>query len=61
MQTLSARHPAASEVSLMRALLAARLHDPFSYLGPHKEGDSSLVRVFYPDAINVWVNIRGNF
>lgn len=50
-----------SESSLMEALLAARLHNPFSYLGPHRERDSSLIRVFYPDATNVWVNIHGNF
>ena len=47
----------ASNSSLMEALLAARLHNPFSYLGFHRELDSSLIRVFYPDAINVWVNI----
>ncbi|MBN9123800.1 MAG: 1,4-alpha-glucan branching enzyme [Nitrosospira sp. 56-18] len=50
-----------SDSLLTDALLAARLHDPFSYLGPRRERDSSLIRVFYPDAINVWVNIRGNF
>ena len=50
-----------SDSLLADALLAARLHDPFSYLGPRRERDSSLIRVFYPDAINVWVNIRGNF
>ena len=51
----------ASNSSLMEALLAARLHNPFSYLGFHRELDSSLIRVFYPDAINVWVNIGENF
>ncbi|HVW63400.1 MAG TPA: 1,4-alpha-glucan branching protein GlgB [Nitrosospira sp.] len=51
----------ASDRLLMDALLAARLHNPFSYLGLRSERDSSLIRVFYPDAINVWVNIRGNF
>ena len=50
-----------SDSLLTDALLAARLHDPFSYLGPRRERNSSLIRVFYPDAINVWVSIRGNF
>jgi 1,4-alpha-glucan branching enzyme len=61
MQALPGDIMPASDRLLMDALLAARLHNPFSYLGPRSEGDSSLIRVFYPDAINVWVNIRGDF
>ena len=35
---------------MLEALLAARLHDPFAYLGARMEQDYSLVRVFYPHA-----------
>ncbi|SEK45020.1 1,4-alpha-glucan branching protein GlgB [Nitrosovibrio tenuis] len=45
----------------LEALLAARLHDPFSYLGAHMEQDYILIRVFYPHAMNVWISIAGNF
>ncbi|HEX8873913.1 MAG TPA: 1,4-alpha-glucan branching protein GlgB [Nitrosospira sp.] len=45
----------------LEALLAARLHDPFSYLGAHTEQHYSLIRVFYPHAKNVWISIAGNF
>ncbi len=43
------------------ALLAARLHDPFSYLGVHTERNCALVRVFRPHAINVWVKVCSDF
>jgi 1,4-alpha-glucan branching enzyme len=46
---------------LLKLLLAARLHDPFAYLGARMEQDYSLVRVFYPHAANVWINIAGRF
>ncbi|KIO50173.1 glycogen branching protein [Nitrosospira sp. NpAV] len=46
---------------MLDILLAARLHDPFAYLGARKERDYSLVRAFYPYAANVWVNIAGEF
>jgi 1,4-alpha-glucan branching enzyme len=45
----------------LEALLAARLHNPFSYLGAHVEHGRSLIRVFYPYSINVWINIEGSF
>jgi len=53
----------------LKALLAARLHDPFSYLGVHAEQNLgvhaernySLIRVFYPHASNVWISIAGKF
>ncbi|MEO6564301.1 MAG: 1,4-alpha-glucan branching protein GlgB [Nitrosospira sp.] len=46
---------------LLEALLAARLHDPFAYLGARIEQDQTVVRVFYPHAANVWINIAGVF
>jgi 1,4-alpha-glucan branching enzyme len=35
------------------AVIEGRHSDPFHYLGPHEEGDVSLVRVFLPDAEDV--------
>jgi 1,4-alpha-glucan branching enzyme len=35
------------------AVIEGRHSDPFHYLGPHAEGDTSLVRVFLPDAEDV--------
>src|SRR5687768_4888097 len=46
---------------LLEALLAGRLHDPFSYLGARVEHDYSLVRVFYPYAKNVWISMGDRF
>src|SRR5690606_9562056 len=46
---------------LLEALLAGRLHDPFSYLGARVEHDYSSVRVFYPYASNVWISAGGGF
>ena len=40
---------------LLAALLAARLHDPFAYLGAREEQAGGLVRVFRPHATNVWL------
>src|SRR5260370_41782508 len=37
------------------AVIEGRHSDPFSYLGPHVENDSSVVRVFLPDAEGVAV------
>jgi len=36
-----------------RDIIAGRHADPFSYLGPHKENDQTVVRVFLPDANRV--------
>ena len=47
--------------SALEALLTARLHDPFNYLGAHIEQDYTLIRVFYPHARNVWISKAGNF
>src|SRR6201981_597236 len=35
------------------AVIEGRHSDPFRYLGPHVENDSSIVRVFLPDAEEV--------
>src|SRR5258708_26946496 len=37
------------------AVIEGRHSDPFRYLGPHVENDSSVVRVFLPDAEGVAV------
>ncbi|SDX98094.1 1,4-alpha-glucan branching protein GlgB [Nitrosomonas sp. Nm33] len=48
--------------SLREALLAARLHNPFDYLGLHKEQDDELVaRVFQPYAANAWIQTANGF
>jgi len=36
-----------------RDIIAGRHADPFSYLGPHKENDETVVRVFLPEASRV--------
>jgi len=36
-----------------RDIIAGRHADPFSYLGPHRENDQTVVRVFLPDASRV--------
>src|SRR6188508_2919691 len=46
---------------LNEALLTARLHDPFNYLGARTEYDYSLVRVFYPYVSRVWIDTGGTF
>jgi 1,4-alpha-glucan branching enzyme len=38
-----------------RAVIEGRHADPFRYLGPHVEGDTTLVRVFLPDAEGVTI------
>ncbi|NNF17140.1 MAG: 1,4-alpha-glucan branching protein GlgB [Gammaproteobacteria bacterium] len=37
------------------ALTTGRHADPFALLGPHREGDSTVVRTFQPQAENVWL------
>ena len=39
----------------LKALLQARLHDPFSFLGGHKTGDTWTVRVFAPFTEKLWL------
>lgn len=46
---------------LQEALLHARLHDPFSYLGLHQEQGQALVRVFRPDDTHVWIRTAAGF
>lgn len=41
--------------SLLEALLNARLHDPFAYLGARELEGMGLVRAFLPRATNVWI------
>ena len=36
-----------------RAIISGRHPDPFHYLGPHTDGDKTVVRVFLPDAKEV--------
>jgi 1,4-alpha-glucan branching enzyme len=36
-----------------RDVIAARHSDPFHYLGPHRENDQTIVRVFLPEASQV--------
>lgn len=45
----------------LNALLDARLHDPFSYLGVHMARNRALIRVFRPHAINVWIKVSSDF
>lgn len=41
------------EIILIDEIVEGRIHDPFAYLGRHREGRSNIVRVFYPDAVEV--------
>jgi len=47
--------------SLQNALLNAQLHDPFAYLGLHKAHGQTLVRVFRPYDMNVWIKTVKGF
>jgi len=50
--------PLPSVASLeLDALLQARLHDPFRYLGLHREASSWVLRVFHPHADAVWLRL----
>ncbi|SES93079.1 1,4-alpha-glucan branching enzyme [Nitrosomonas marina] len=46
---------------LLAALVAGRLHDPFSYLGVHRTTESFKVRVFRPDVRSVWIRTVQGF
>lgn len=39
----------------IKALFKGCLDDPFSFLGPHKEGGSQVIRVYQPHAREVWL------
>ncbi|MBM3396675.1 MAG: 1,4-alpha-glucan branching enzyme, partial [Betaproteobacteria bacterium] len=41
------------------ALLAARLHDPYGFLGPHRDGNGWVVRIFNPSAQRLWLRWDG--
>ncbi len=46
------------KVNLLRdSLLQARTHDPFAYLGLHREGEEVRVRVFKPYSTRVWIYV----
>ena len=45
----------------LHALLAGRLHDPFSFLGAHAEHGHWVVRAFHPHAASIWINTDGDF
>ncbi|RUT24908.1 1,4-alpha-glucan branching enzyme [Asaia sp. W19] len=47
------KSPKPQEQGLIDAIVEGRCHDPFSYLGRHREGRGNIVRVFYPDAVEV--------
>src|SRR5438045_2177052 len=40
---------------LIERLLEARLHDPFRYLGAHRQGQGWVVRAFNPNAARAWI------
>ena len=46
---------------LQNALLSARLHDPFAYLGLHRDHGQTLVRVFRAYDANVWLRTAVGF
>ncbi|WP_374563522.1 1,4-alpha-glucan branching protein GlgB [Nitrosomonas sp.] len=46
---------------LQTALLHARLHDPFSYLGWHRQHGQTVVRVFRPHDAHVWIKTAIGF
>jgi len=41
--------------TLLELLLEARLHDPFRYLGAHRQGEGWVVRAFNPNATRAWI------
>lgn len=46
---------------LQQALLNARLYDPYTYLGLHREGGQAVVRVFRPHDAKVWIGTASGF
>jgi 1,4-alpha-glucan branching enzyme len=44
---------------LLDALLGARLHDPFAFLGVHRLGGEWILRVFNPHAEALWLHLHG--
>ncbi len=50
-----------SDNQLLKALLAGQLHDPFAYLGIHKEKNNYRIRVFHPHVNAIWVKTTHGF
>ena len=40
---------------MLEALCQGRLHDPFAHLGLHRDGENYTIRLFMPQADNVWL------
>jgi len=56
------RHEHSTKVNpRSRALVEARLHDPFSVLGLHRKGGHFSVRVFEPGAERAWLHAGGDW
>ena len=53
---MSGTPPSVAAVEL-DALLQARLHDPFRYLGLHREAGGWVLRAFYPRADALWLRL----
>ena len=49
-------HLAPEDMERQARLASARLHDPFSFLGPHQTPDGHVYRVFLPHASNAWLH-----
>lgn len=45
---------------LCASLIETREHDPFAFLGPRREGEGWLVRVYAPEADRVWLISGGH-
>ena len=43
------------------AILSARAHDPFAYLGPHEESGAGVIRLFAPHQTRVEILIEGQW
>ena len=43
----------------LQALLEGRLHDPFRFLGTHRDGEGWVLRAFLPHAEAVWLRVAG--
>jgi 1,4-alpha-glucan branching enzyme len=43
----------------LQALLEGRLHDPFRFLGTHRDGEGWVLRAFLPHAEAVWLRVTG--
>ncbi|MBI2314268.1 MAG: 1,4-alpha-glucan branching protein GlgB [Betaproteobacteria bacterium] len=56
MGSVPIKHDAPAKVNpLAERLLAGRLHDPFGFLGLHRDGAGYVLRAFHPRASEIWV------